>query len=372
MQTTGTLAYSEAENSLRQFGRSVQRINICYDDFVEPRNPNDLLLLVNRYCAGTLKTLKMSGVTMKDNIAPAIKPLLEGIIEFELNECDWSDCYDVFSVFGKLKILRLNNTKLGASHHLNRRFSYLEEVYTVNFDWNDAIAREFIKMNMFNIKTLSIRASKLSTSIFRSIGTIQNLNKLEFDCLANRLPGEDVFTNLQCLGNLHSLKTLSLKCHFSIVPLLQKFVQDSIEIDELHFELPNVSDPMMKHLSELPYLQCLKLDIPNINEKVIRLNIPALKTLKRLLIWTDHSSIQAFHIACIVLNLKLLTILEIKHPHFRFDMNLYSSILKILQQRDQELKIIIHANPDHDCLQVPLHYIKENDKLLSIEIVNIL
>lgn len=374
LENIGTLAYNEAEKFLRQFGQSVQCINIYYEDFIEPRNPNDMLLLLNRYCAGTLKTLKMSGVKMKSSVASAIKPLLECIAEFDLNECDLSDCTDVFSFCSKLKILRIKNTALGESNYLNRRFLHLEEICTVNVDWNDATAREFVKMNMLNmnLKTVSIRASKISTSIFRSIGTVGHLNKLEFDCFDNRFPGEDVFTNLQCLGNLRSLKALVLKCNFSIVPLLQKFVQNAIEIEELHFKLPNVSDPMIKHLSELLHLKCLKLDIPNINETVLRLHVPLLLTLNRLLIWANHTSIKPFQIACMVKHLKCLVTLEIKHPHFHFDMNLYLSVLKILEQRDQGLKIIIYANPDHDCLYVPQQVIKQNDKFLSIQIVNIL
>lgn len=372
LENIGTLEYTEAEKLLRKFGRSVQCINICYDEFIEQRNPNELLLLVNRYCAGTLKTLKMSGVTMKGNINAAIKPLRDCIIELDLNECDLSDCVDVFPVGNKLKILRINNTKMGASNQLNRQFPHLEEIYTVNVDWNDATAREFIKMNMLNLKMVSIQASKISTSIFRSIATVQNLNTLEFDCFGNSYSGADVFPNLQCLGKLRSLKMLSLKSNFSIVPLLQKFVQNAIEIEELHFELPNVSDPMMKYLSELTHLKCLKLDIPNINENVIRLQVPLLKTLNRFLIWANRNSFQSFQVACIVMNLKCLTMLEIKHPHFRFDMNLYLSILKIMQQRDQELKIIIYANPDHDCLQVPQQVIKQNEKFLSVEVVNML
>lgn len=373
LENIGTLAYTEAEKFLRQFGRSVQCINIYYEDFIEQRNPNDTLMLVSRYCAGTLKTLRMSGVTVKSNVVSAIEPLLECISEFDLNECDLSDCTDVFSFCRKLKILSIKNANLGKSNRLDRRFPHLEEIYTVNVDWNDATAREFIKMNMLNtnLKTVSIRSSNISSSIFRSIVTIRHLNKLEFDCSNERFPGEDVFTNLQCLGNLRSLKTLHLKCNFSIVPLLQKFVQNVIEIEELHFELPNVSDPMMKHLSELFHLKCLKLDIPNINEAVIRLQVSLLYTLNRLLIWAN-AGIKPYQIACIVKHLKCLVTLEIKHPHFHFDMNLYLSILKTMENRDQGLKIIIYANPDHDCLQVPQQVLKQNEKFLSIQIVNIL
>lgn len=374
LENIGTLAYTEAEQFLCQFGRSVQCINVSYEDFIEQRNPNDILLLVNRYCAGTLKTLKMSGVKVKNQVASTIEPLLECITELDLSDCDLTKCGDLFSVCSKLKILRIKNTELGESNRLNRRFPHLKEIHTVNVNWNDGTAREFVKMNMLNInlETVSIRSSKISTSIFRSIGTVRHLRKLEFDCSDNTFPGEDVYSNLQCLANLRSLKTLNLKCNFSVVPLLQKFVQNAIEIEELHFDLPNVSEPMMKHLSELLHLKCLKLNVPDLNETVIRLQVPVLQTLNQLLIWANHDSIKPFQIACIVKHLKCLATLEIKHPHFYFDMNLYLSILKIIEKRDQRLKIVVYANPDHDCLQLPQQVIKQNDEFLSIHVVNIL
>lgn len=360
------MKYVEATELLKRFGRTILEINISYYDFINMHDPNEWLLLISQYCAGTLRELELHGVDISSAAASAMAPsLLGGLLTLKLHGCDLSRCADFLFFCSNLTELILVNTKLISSSELGYSFRRLSDITLYGCRLDDVHLHGLIKANMHFLKSLSIRKCGVTSSLFRSIATARKLESLEFHCDGD-MDDKDM-ENSEYLAKLPKLTTLKLECDFSVNPLLGKCLEYNREFLILHLKLPSFNEPLVRKLSQMNSLTVLHLDIPDIDAQTIKALLMALTGLRRFFIWPD-GSVNGFNVEWIVRRGGSLQTLEIKKPQFQFDWNLYGRLVSLLQNEKRSFNIIIHSSPDEEPLPLDITRVKG---FLRVSLVNI-
>lgn len=361
------------------FGRLIESMEVSGRLFlVVWEDGNELLrkLLkhIAKYCARTLKTLKIKSFYFLKNVFAALRrmPLLESLT---LKNCFFKTIRDwnVDSVvFGRLKELIVDNVA-NLMVHLNSCYPLLEKIRLtrMKLDEEEEDTFDIFIMNNSQLKVLVIDfCSGFSSVIFTVIAKfLKNLHELKFNQgVSVHHPATPYQENILSLAELKQLKVLELHCDSgSIAALLNRMNANGIAIDHLHLSFGLMDDETVNAIANMKSLKVLKL-----NQMTDLMNEHLIELAKKSLHLSDFhvkadKSITNHGIQEVLRHAKLLSCLRIQLPMFRLNSNLYAEVLdfrKLRPEKIVQLEMTIYA--DETQVLAPQNVIDANETFIKV------
>lgn len=353
-----------AEQVLRNFGQFVQSFYGVYSNSKD--NNRILLSLLGRYCAGTLKELRLNKFPLYGRLlCHELRSMFAGLQKLTLFTLG-TDRYlrDLLSTCCELKYLMFGNYRRTFNEQsLLVKFPKLLEL-KINF-FTRPISIEFLdeilRLND-SIQKLSLFRTHLSSNmceqITKHLPRLQSLT-IDQDFIWKREKEEEVFKNFFHLNQLKSLKELTLDCAaFSLSPLIDSFVEAKVPLEYLGVMHGKFDAKLIESLKALDSFR--RLGILNTRKMTGTMLVDTVKHFPELTeLYTENLRLLTMtdvkQMLIIAKNLHVVTIRYSVYGWRRdilIDDDIITSILQVVKSRRTSKKLVLAVTLESEQVEV--------------------
>lgn len=334
--------------------------------------------LISLYCSsGTLRTLYICGFIITDEIAYAMRALLQQLRKLNLKHCECSDSFGKMMMPSpELKILYchsivLEKHKKGLANIICQPFKKLVSITFIGVYMMNNEFEEFLKLNSQLKKIVLMDHWYVVDNIFESINKhVPSIETIETDRLYT-----DIFIPFEKFNNLNTLKLYSctdngnahasidyympdflVQIHVARIPLQRLFMCFRFIKTEGERNLfTNRSNGLIDSISKLNTLKTLSLEINPLEASHVLDICKHLTELRKLFLLNNGLRMIAIDLVKLLEYAgKLEVLCHIDEPKYyngmideqvSIDADIYMKMVQVVQQRDEKKHLSLQLSP---------------------------
>lgn len=362
IQEFKSLSKHEVESLLSNFGPSIVKLDAKFNGIKHFCGQNDFLSKIQTKCRN-LKVLKLTEFCA---FGLELRPMFSKLERLSLAYCELNnEMLDLLSDCQKLKTLELDFCATESGDFINQKFPMLEEITLERME--GTALSGFLTSN----PTLKKFTARYCGSKFvANLPNLPNLTQLEIsyvdfedECDFQRI--------ILFLGQLKSLQVLNIQLQSHLItPLVTSLATNKAPITHLMLSFGEFDDnTVVDGLSQLKQIEMLDLaHIENLTDDHLMDLAIELPELNELRLRHISPSFGFIAIKKLVKYAKKLSFLGLESSHcIEIDVDDYKAVLKSVQRRPENVKLMIQIIADEYKVNVPEEMMNAHREWLYID-----